>query len=202
MATLLPHRILLVACALWTFPVAVPWSAPLRAQAPLSVDVRGGAALPVGSFGSPGRAAAEAGPSLSVHFAYQRTRGRAFYAGFSRHRFGCGDGACPPDGEMVSTAWGVGSRLSLRVGGAAPWLRLGVLFDRVMGDFGPPGESVRRLSDLSLGGEVGVGVTLPLRGRLSTGPSVRYALLDTRFPEVGILRMRYLVTDLGLTLGF
>jgi len=64
------------------------------------------------------------------------------------------------------------------------------------------GAPVARVSDLSFGGEVGVGGTIHLGGRLSLSPGVRYALSNARFPRAGVMRMRYLVMDVGLIAEF
>jgi hypothetical protein len=33
-------------------------------------------------------------------------------------------------------------------------------------------------------------------------PGVRYALHDARFPDVGLVKARYIVVDVGVLLGF
>ena len=173
----------------------------LSAQGPLSLEVRAGGAAPVGSFHS--RTGAAAGASFGAHFTYVRSARRAFYVGFSQHRFGCREG-CLPGGDLVSTGWGLGTRLTLSpLSAVAPWLRAGMVFDRV--ESRPRADTeggARTVSDLSLGGEVGGGATVRLGPRLSATPGVRYTLLNTRFREEGLVRMRYLVADLGLVIGF
>lgn len=174
-------------------------------QAPLVLDVRGGVAVPVATGESGPATKLEAGASYGLHLAFLRGPRSAFYVGFTQHRFGCGQGTCAEGGALVSTGWDVGTRLAFPLGALVPWIRLGVVFDRVEGDFGDFGGAtapVRRVSDLAAGAEAGIGAVAAVGGRFSVNPGVRYTVLNTRFPEEGLLRMRYLVADLGIVIGF
>ena len=192
-----------LAAALLAAVLAVPRPSGLAAQSPLVLDVRAGATLPTGSFVREGlEAELSPGAGFGLHFTLQRHPWRAFYAGFSQHRFGCDGAGCPGGGELVSTGWNLGTRLSVATGGASPWLRLGVVFDRVEADFLEGGDEVGRVSDLGVGGEVGIGVVMGTARRLSLSPGVRYVLVDGRFERRGLVRMRYLVADLGAVIAF
>ena len=177
--------------------------APLAAQPGPAVEVRGGASLPVLAFTVGPATGSERGPgpSFAVQFTFPTGPRRVAYVGFAQHRLACGSG-CQDAGALVSTGWNVGARMGLLAGGTFPWLRLGVLFDKVEADFLEDGAPVARVSDLSFGGEVGVGGTIHLGGRLSLSPGVRYALSNARFPRAGVMRMRYLVMDVGLIAEF
>ena len=176
-------------------------SVPLEAQGPLSLEARVGASLPVGSYRS--ATLAEPGPGFGLHFVYRRSARRSFYIGFDQHRFGCDPESCRGE-DLVSTGWTVGTRLRLRPETAfMPWLGLGMLFDRLEGELGPADAALAdQVSDLGLGGEVGVGALVRVGGRFSASPGVRYRLVNTRFDDAGLVRLRYLVADLGIVLGF
>jgi hypothetical protein len=182
--------------------LALLHGAPLVAQGPLSLEVRAGAVLPTGSFRS--RTLAEPGPGFGVQFVYRRTANRAFYVGFDQERFGCDPAACRGE-ELVSTGWALGTRLQLAPEAAwAPWLRLGMVFDRVEGelfhgDGAPPSDDV---SDLGLGGEAGVGAVVRVGGRFSLSPGARYRILNTRFDDAGLVRLRSFGLELGMVMGF
>ena len=102
---------------------------------------------------------------------------------------------------MVATGWDVGLRLTLPAGPVRPWVRIGVVIDRVE-DFEGLGAGGRRVSSLGLGGELGAGLALGPVGRIRFSPGVRYASLGANFPGDHSVRMRYLVADLGLVVDF
>lgn len=192
----------------WVLPplVLLLGAAPgLEGQDRLAVVVRGGAAVPVGSFreevplsgGEPG-----VGPGFAVQFTIPRGTRRSLYVGFAQHRISCRGAGCEGAGVLVSTAWNLGVRLNVLTGGAAPWIQLGAVFDRTEADVLEGPGSVRRASDLAVGGEAGAGIRLRLGRRLSLDPGVRYARHDARFPGSGVVRMRYAVVDLGVVLAF
>lgn len=177
----------------------------LAAQAsPLSLDVRGGIGLPVGSFGRamPGGGQRQAEASFGIHFDYRTGRRTSVHLGFSQHRIGCAELGCPGEGEYVHTGWDAGTRFDLLAGPVRPRLRVGAVFARVERDFAEAGTVERRLSDLSVGAEAGVELAVRVGPRIHVAPAVRYLWLNTRFPGEGLLRMRYVVTDIALILGF
>lgn len=203
------NRLLLVPIAMGAL-LGFPGEA--TGQAAITVGVRGGASIPVGSFeegggGDGARSALEAGPSFGVDLQYHPQRGSGFFVGFSQHRFGCEAESCPGSGEYVSTGWNLGLRHTLPVGGLRPYLQAGAVLSRTedggIRSGGPAGVAGagQEVSDLALGGEAGAGLDISLGRRFRAQPGVRYGITNTRFSD-GLLRMRYLVADLGLRVTF
>jgi hypothetical protein len=88
------------------------------------------------------------------------------------------------------------------------WLRAALLFGRTERDFlvgpadGARAGPRRGASSLGLGGEAGAGLRIPLRGRMALTPGARYGWLNTRFPDGGLMEMRWVAADLGLAIAF
>lgn len=168
----------------------------------LSLEVRGGAALPVGSFedgGSLGEPV-ESGASFGARFVYRTATTTALQLGFSQDRASCG--TCPAGSPYVATLWDAGMRVGLGLGEVHSWILLGVVFGRVERDLELDGRVTSAQSPLEAGGMLGVGFDAPLAGTLRIAPAVRWVGLNTRFPERDLLRMRYAVLDLGVVVGF
>lgn len=199
----LPHRrralapggfvCLLTACAT---------TAPLGAQAPLVIEGRAGAITPVAGFGTGPEQGGElrSGPSFGVGFALERSDGLHLTIGFSQHRLDCEDDGCAGEGLYVATAWDLGARLDLASGAVVPWVRVGATVPRVERDRPEPLES--DVTALGIGGEVGAGLRVSAAGRFHLSPGVRFGAADTEISSGGTLRMRYLVFDVGLVVGF
>ncbi len=192
--------IVLSLIAAWT--VLAPGILPAQA-APLVVEVRGGAAVPVSSLAS-GTAPGEgvtAGASFGVDFALSGQGRRTIYAGFSQHRFACFDAGCPAGGRYVATSLDLGFRLSVITHGPViPWVRLGgttMLVETPVLPDGPAG-----VSDRGYGGEVGMGVYVGAWSSIALNPGVRFTTASTRLPGGDDLTLRFVVADLGLSLAF
>ena len=179
----------------------------LAAQdSPLVMEARGGLSVPVTSFRTgpdQGGEIARA-PSFGVHIVYRGPSGWGPYVGFDQHRFDCAADGCPAhegDGsrEYVDTNWDIGMQRTL---GDFGWLRAGFLFGRVERDFAEVGGLARHVSLLGAGVEGGAGLRVPIRGRLSLSPGVRYGWLNTRFRDGDLIRLRWLTADVGVVLGF
>jgi hypothetical protein len=184
--------------------VAALLAGPLAAQeAPLVLEIYGGAATPLGTFadGSRRGEGSVAGPSLSVLFARPGVGRRTLYAGFSQHRFGCEDAGCVSNGRYVATGFDLGMRFALVTGHAAiPWIRLGAITTRVETD--DLGGEDSGVSDLGWGGEVGLGVYLGAARTLAINPGVRFAAVNTELPGGSLLRMRFLVAQIAAAIAF
>jgi hypothetical protein len=175
----------------------------LGAQERPGVELRGGAAVPLGGFEeelAPG-SALSAGASFAVHVFVPRGARGALLAGFGQHRFRCTETGCGGAGDFVATAWSLGTRIALRDATNAPWVRLVMLFDRSEWAF-PEDPERTRASYLSLGGELGFGLTVPIRDRLTFVPGVRYGIVNKRFPDQDPVLMQYLLADVGMVFGF
>jgi hypothetical protein len=176
---------------------------PAAAQQRVGVELRGGVAFPVASFqeAAPG-AELSPGVSFALNVVVPRGTRGAVLLGFGQHRFRCSETGCEGAGDFVATSWSIGTRALLRRTSSAPWIAVGMLFDRSEWSFpgGDPDEPLA--SYLSLGGEVGVGFSVPLWDRLTLSPGARYALVNKRFPEGEPFLMHYVLVDLGVVFGF
>jgi hypothetical protein len=185
-------------------PLLLCSAGAVSAQQRVGVELRGGVSAPVGDLQAGFTPGADLGPgaSFAVHLHVpRRTRG-AILLGFGQHRFRCTGDACGDAGDLVTTGWSLATRVALRTGPSAPWIRLGVTFDRSEWDFPAPGTSDRAASSLGLGGEVGLGYTFPVGERSALNPGVRYGLVNTRFPGGERVLSQYLIADVGLVVGF
>lgn len=202
------HRILLVA-ALAAGLVATPACAQH-----LAVSLRGGGAVPFGSF------AAEVAGSGSEAFVSGAGNGFGYgldasfsvgavgvYAGFDQVAFGCESAQCARSAKYRMGGVSLGVRLAPAAGGSfAPWLRAGITFHELRGEYGE-GASARKLtSDRAPGYEFAAGVDVPLAGVLALSPQVRYVGQNLRYrvpgvqtPEAAERGVGYLKLDLGLS---
>jgi len=177
--------------------------ASLAQAAPLVVEVRAGASIPFGEFSSGSRVGegVASGPSFGVRLAMSGSGRRTLYGGFSQHRFACEDAGCPTGSDFVATGVDAGLQVNLVTrGSVVPWLRLGGLTTRVES----PGlsGSPEGVSSLGWGGEVGLGLYLGATSPVALNPGIRMVAVNTELPGGSLLRMRYIVADLGLTLAF
>lgn len=171
--------------------------------APLTIEVRGGAAVPLSGFAS-GTGVGEgtsAGAAFGVEVALASGGWRTLYTGFAQTRFGCADAGCPAGERYVATGVNAGVRISLLPGRSViPWLGIGALTTRVEspGVTGSP----RGVSSLGYGVELGAGLWVGTSGSLAFTPAVRFARTATDLPGGIPLTLRYVVADVGLTLRF
>ncbi len=137
-------------------------------------------------------------PTFGLHFVYRGPSGWGPSIGFSQHRFDCAADGCIGD-EYVATTWDLGMQRTLGLYG---WTRAGLLFGRVERDFAARAGTDRVASLLGLGVEGGVGLRIPVKGRLALTPGVRYGWLNAQFRDDGVARMRWAAGDMGIALGF
>ncbi len=183
--------------------LAAPAGPAAAQESPILVEGRGGVAIPVGTFSNgtrPGEGTSPA-PSFGVDFALAGGGRWTPYFGFSQHRFGCENAGCAAGGQYVATGFRAGVRLIAFPGRSVlPWLGVGALTTHVeAGDLGPANAP---LSDLGVGGEVGLGVHIGGGSTIALAPAVRLAAVNARLPDGVILRMRYLVADVAIVLSF
>lgn len=184
--------------------VAALTTGGLEAQeSALVLEARGGVAVPIGSF-STGQRTGEGtspGASFGIDFALPGGGRWTPYVGFSQHRFPCADAGCAAEGRYVATGFHGGFRLApFPSAGVIPWLRVGAVTSHLETD-GLGGPNAGR-TQLGVGAEVGVGVHIGGASRFALNPAVRAVAMNTRLPGGDLLRMRYLVGDLGLALAF
>ncbi len=197
-----PKRPVRFGLALASLLALTPVAAPVAAQAPLVVEGRAGALVPVSGFRTGPEQGGElgGGPSFGVGFALERSGGLHLTFGFSQHRIDCSDDGCGGEGLYVATSWDLGARLDFGSGAVVPWVRVGATAPRVERD--RPDPTADDVTELGFGGEAGAGARVAVAGRFHLSPGVRFGAANTAIPSGGTLRMRYLVFDVGLVVGF
>lgn len=144
-----------------------------HAQIPLSIDVRGGAALPQGDLGDDAALGADMGWGFEGSVGLALTPMFSLYGGGSRYVFEREGNTIGSDGEFVDLGFHAGAKVSLApvVLGASPWVRGGVIFhDLEQDDAGATEED----TSTKPGFEVGAGLEIPLGRVLSFTPGARY----------------------------
>jgi len=195
-------------------------AAPLSGQiGALQLELDAGLVHPTGGYAGVGPGRGEAFPApepeydratFGVHFAL--TQGPlSWRVGFSQHRAGCAQGLC--EGDLISTAWDVGVRLSLPFGSVIPWIGGGLTSQITEGDFfdplldpvpGAPIPTFAAESDRAWGLEGGAGLLIRLSERFGLDPAVRY---NRTTPSIGApanreIEIQQWIFDFGLVLGF
>ena len=186
------------------------FSAPAESAAgqerAFAFELRGGGAFPLGSFRSgDGGWAGEARTSTSFGMGFTLPGPGPFgsYLGFGQLRFECREPTCPSGKEWTSTGFDVALRLVLGRGSVRPWLRGGFHNHRLEGTvWDGEGGTVRVTSDGGGGIEAGGGILVSIGRRTSLSPGVRYGWGEVPFPRRGTMRLKYLVADIGVVLGF
>ncbi len=172
----------------------------------LTFDSRLGLGVPIRGFADEAEGwegAASGGVTFGLSFGYAFWNRVILYAGFSQHRFGCSAQGCGLESDLVGTGFDIGSRILLRSSGRfVPWTRLGWITYQVEGDFQEGGERTSEVSERASGWEAGGGVAIVVTRRLALNPGVRYSTVSPDFYGRGELRMRYVVVDVGLLVGF
>jgi hypothetical protein len=162
--------------------------AQLVSGLPLSIELRAGAALPMGDFGqeSPGLGAgAGVGAALTLHVELASSLG--LYGSYDYGRFACG--ACgaagfeeglPEAGFEVGVEW----TLPFRLGALDPWLGAGALLGRRL-EIPDGGDGFA--SESATGWSAAVGLRVPLAASLRLLPGIRYRSYSARFgfPDLG-----------------
>jgi opacity protein-like surface antigen len=175
-------------------------------HAHLTFDSRLGLGVPISSFADEAEGwegAASEGVTFGLSFGYEFWTRVILYAGFSQHRFGCPTQGCGLESDLVGTGFDIGSRILLRSSGTVvPWTRFGWTTYRVEGDFQEGDERRSDVSERTSGWEAGGGVAIVVTRKIALNPGVRYSTMTPEFSPQGDLRMRYLVVDLGLLVGF
>lgn len=176
----------------------------LHAQSPLSLEIRGGVAVPMGDFAD----AATTGVGFGGTAAFQILPIFDVYAGYSWTRFSAeaDDDIGGTDVDITDSGFAVGGRLYLApVGNLAPWVQGGVLLHELEREVSGNGVSVSVTSDRGVGFEAGGGVSIPVATNISFTPGVRYRQYPAEFGDADELLdidVQYLSLDLGVQLRF
>lgn len=195
-------RLAILAAVLATALAAPP--RPLRGQSTFVLEARGGVTVPLGSFATgPGGGRVAGAPVGGIQFGLLRGRRTYMTLGFAQARFDCTRDGCRS--RWVATQWDAGVRMEFATGSLVPWVRAGVVTPTVEhvprvvdgGDNNAVGTS-----DRGWGGEAGAGVRIAVSERLSLSPGARFVAVDVGRGGDASLRMRYLIVDLGVVVGF
>ncbi|HEV3050224.1 MAG TPA: hypothetical protein VGX50_07960 [Longimicrobium sp.] len=178
----IPHPVrgfaLALACA------AAPLCAgPLPAQLPLSVEARGGVALPAAAFEG-----AEGGQGGEVSATWHVLPFAGIYGAYQSNRFAYGD----TGGHATDEGFAAGVRITLPalLVPIDPWIRGGVVAHQL--------KTEARAAESGVGYEVGAGLGFPLARGIALTPGV----LWTRYRDGDLLRVRHLRADVGLRMRF
>ena len=167
----------------------VPGAAPaqLVPGLPISVELRTGAAFPLGDFGreSPGLGAGTGiGAAVALHVPLASSF--AAYAGYDYGLHTCGAcGALGFEDDLPEAGFEVGAEwMPFRPGGLDPWLGVGVLLGRRL-EVPDGGDGFA--SESAMGWSAGAGVQVPLGGSLRLRPGIRYRTYSATFdfPDLG-----------------
>lgn len=193
----------LLACAL---PGAL--RAQLPSGLPLSVEVRGGGAFPIGDFGDEESGfEAMSGFSFDVGAVFHATRTLGVYGAYQRASFGCDQ--CELfdiEDDVVDSGFALGAQATLGgpVAGFQPWVRAGALFHELTFSGNDPEQEAEFASEPAVGFQVAAGLAYPLLRSLTLTPALGFRAYSAKFdlgagfddPSVDV---SYLTLDLGLS---
>lgn len=175
-------------------------ASPSVAQGPLTLEFRGGWAIPVGEFtrGPEQGGAMSGSQSFGARFGLERAIGLDLLVGFSQYRVDCALDGCGGDEEWVSTHWEIGLRWKGPPATIRPWATGSAILPRVERD--RPGGTV--VSGTGIGAEVGLGAMFQLADRWFLTPGIRYAAFAPEFGQDDRVKMRLAIVQLGLLISF
>lgn len=176
----------LAAAAAVLATLAFAGGAEAQLPVPLSLEARGGVAVPVGDFAD--RADDAFGFGFSAHF--QVAPRVSLYGGYSQVDFDMDDVGA----EGTDSGWEAGARLAFAGVGYSPWIRAGLLFH----DFEMETANAEFDGEDEVGFEVGAGAAFPLGQRVAVSPGIAYRRYSTEFFDLGDQDVSYLMLDIGL----
>lgn len=141
---------------------------------PFSVEVRAGAALPTGDFGD----VVSTGWTVGVDGTFNITPMFGIYGGYSYSSYALDEELEELFGEADITEQGFDAGIKATLGGGTlpftPYLRGGLIYHKLDGEFEDGDVDEGEELDYELGFEVGGGLMFPLGPRISVTPSVSY----------------------------
>lgn len=180
------HRLLCAAA----LALACAAASPLAAQLPLSVEARGGVALPTGTF----RDAARGGPAGEVSATWHALPLIGIYGAYQWNRFGWDD----TGGDATDAGFALGVRITIPTPliPIDPWIRAGVVAHRL--------KAGTLSEDAKPGWEAGAGLAFPLARGLTLTPGVLWTRYQhgSGMADGELLRVRHVRADVGLRLRF
>ena len=197
-------RVVLLGILVGAAPISGP-TVLAGQEGSFSVQVRGGASLPILAFrdearGWEGRASQRASFGMGFNVPIPGPTGA--YLGFSQHRFGCDSSVCPQGESWVSTGFDLALRLVMGNRKIRPWLQGGLFTQHLEARMWDGPEAVEVTSNRGFGFEAGGGLLVQIGPRMSLSPGLRFGNGTVPFSAYPSLRVQYLVADLGLVLGF
>jgi len=170
-------------------------------------QIRGGRFLPTGDLraaeeGWEGEAGGDVGFGMGFTFPFPGPLG--MYLGFGQYKFSCDPSVCPQGEKWESTGFDVAFRYVLMPERKVrPWLQVGLHTHRLQSDLYDEDEHARDVhSQGGSGYEVGGGLLVRIAERMSLSPGGRYGQGDAPYSQRPSLRLRYLIVDMGLVVGF
>jgi opacity protein-like surface antigen len=144
--------------------------------------VRGGAAIPTGSFSETGQGSSSdallraAKPGLGYGVDAGVGLGPiGLYAGADRIDFECETASCAASGKYRLKGASAGLRLGVPLFPVIkPWVKAGVTMNKLTGSYGEPGSRNEVVTERKPGYEVGAGIDVPVMGIFSVTSQARY----------------------------
>jgi hypothetical protein len=188
-------------------------AAPAGAQG-LYLGLRGGGAIPTGTFSDDTGAGSEATLNAAKSgFGYGLDAGLSLgplgiYAGFDHINFDCESNTCNSDGKYKLMGVAAGVRLSLPGKMMVhPWVKGGVTFNELQGSFGSSSTTNELTTDRNPGYEIAAGLDIPLLRIFSLYPQARFVGQNFKYKVPGVnntatkpeSKANYMTFDLGLS---
>lgn len=173
--------------------------APAQTARTFAIEIRGGAGLPLGDFNEGGAIGWIAGGTLR----YRLNPNLDGYLGYDYASFPPDDPDSEVDINIRDHGIRTGLRFDLRTPGvsAAPWLEAGIMVNRTTVGASVGSVSSDVDSDWALGGEAGVGLSIPLGPRVLLTPGARYRTHVADFgDQIGSTTVTYVAGELGIQL--
>lgn len=180
-------------------------TASAQSTLPITIEVRGGAAIPMGDFDD----GAGTGWGLGATVRYAVTPAVDLYAGYDRFEFGTDADLDEEEFDLglSDSGFRTGARFSFApLGSLRPWVEGGLLVNRSTVSISVESASIDVNSEWALGFEGGAGFAVPLSPRVSLTPGVRYRMHEAEFEaeETGegpqSIDVSYLAIDIGVNI--
>jgi opacity protein-like surface antigen len=186
-------------------PLLLASEAAAQRSTPFSAEIRGGAAVPVGSF----RRVADVGWTAGAGAVYRFTRVVGVFLDYDRASMDSKSdatlGGSTLDGSITTSAVRTGVQWTFPVSWEHlhPYLRTGVFFGQVSADVDSGTGSRRVDADRLTSFSLGVGADVSIRPKIAITPGIRYNGYSPRFQLSGEesdvrLPVRYLSLTLGV----
>jgi hypothetical protein len=186
------HRLVRTTAVALACAAAHPLAAQVTGIIPLSVEARGGLAVPAGDFAD----AAEAAPAGEISATWHALPLVGIYGAYQRNHFPWGGTGTREHLTDAGFAAGVRVAIPTPLIPIDPWIRAGIVLHQLEG--GSLHEDARR------GWEAGAGLGFPLARGLTLTPGVLWTRYQhgAGLADGELLRVRHVRADVGLRLRF